>query len=238
MPSEVLQAVFCEFQETNASARALCVLVRGSIVIFSCGGSQHSVLLPCKALDTKLWPLPRGLLISTESPNTETKMWGLWNPLDEPQPVKTKLANADLAPFTDPSLKIVFSSADHPFVMLYNSTKRRHSVWAVRVGSVDPASTKELGPLSLSDMKTELVGVILEATWEEESVSPEALSIFVAADESQQPILCIFCAESSQLDAYSFVACGLTHAFSISMRAAAPICALGNSLQVRCLHVI
>lgn len=228
MPLEVLQAVFCDFRE--CAARSLCVLLRGSVVVFGSNGSQYSVHLPCEASETRLWPLPRGLLICAQT-KRETKFWGLWHPLDEPQLAGTYSSAGSLASTTlsDPGLKLVFSSTEHPFVVLYNTVSRKHSLWSVRAG---PADTTAVEPSP--DMQ--LVKILLEPVWEEASISPEATSIFIASDESQRPILCIFCAESSQLNAYNFSSNGLEPAFTISARAAAPICALGNLLQVCLSH--
>ena len=191
MPLEVLQAVFCDFRE--CAARSLCVLMRGSVVVFGSNGSQYSVHLPCEADETKLWPLPRGLLICAQS-KKETKFWGLWHPLDEPQLVDAYVPPGSLPSISlsDHGLKMVFSSTQHPFVVLYNTVTRKHSLWSVRAGPVD--STAALDPSS--DMQ--LMKILLEHIWEESGTSPEATSVFVASDESQHPILCIFCAETSQ----------------------------------------
>ncbi|KAF2987790.1 hypothetical protein EK904_015203 [Melospiza melodia maxima] len=155
--SPVLQALWCDFiipQEKSEKAdvpgseetleKCICILQNSCINVHSMEGKDYIAALPFQV--ASVWPSKYGLLFERSSSSHEVPpsppreplptMFSMLHPLDEIAPLVCKsggvFGSSRVQYVADPTLRIVFLSADPSIVMTYDTVQSLHTVWALR----------------------------------------------------------------------------------------------------------
>ena len=117
--------------------------------------------------------------------------------------------------------RIVFSSSHYPLVVTYNHTTRRHTAWAVRYRKLHTPGIEQFASEKDILSQTQPAGVVLDWLWEDSESTAQASSVFIAADEDAEPVLCIFSREAARLRAFRLQDNTFSLAFVLSALAVA-----------------